>query len=70
MDRLLQLALLFGRRAGDPARHDFSLFGHELLEQLMILEIDVNNAFQVSAPFLFREKAEPAVPVPVAPGFQ
>jgi len=62
MNCLFELTLLFRRSAGNPAWHYFPLFGHELLEQFMVLEVNMSNAFQVPATFFFREETE-ALPV-------
>src|SRR6266849_962281 len=43
LDRLRQLALLFGRDRGDAARHDLAALGDEALQQLHVLVVDLGR---------------------------
>src|SRR5713226_82929 len=43
LDRLRQLALLFGRDRGDAARYDLAALGDEALQQLHVLVVDLGR---------------------------
>src|SRR5919106_1059387 len=43
LDRLRQIALLLGGHRGDPPRHDLAALGHEALQQLDVLVVDLGR---------------------------